>query len=197
MNFWLFSPELSVSGIALAVILLDLFIKQKKLLAGLAVAALAIPIAFTIVLWGEQQTSFNGMLVVDNFSLFFKFLILGIAALVIVSSVDYVSKFARFQGEYYALVLFSAVGLMLMASTGELISIYVSLELSSISLYALVAFLKDKKSSESGLKYMILGAISSAVLLLDNDWTLANADASGVYMYIQLCERRVCPSCIV
>ena len=55
--------------------------------------------------------------------------------------------------------------LMLMASTGELVSIYVSLELSSISLYALVAFLKDKKSSEAGLKYMILGEISSAVLL--------------------------------
>jgi NADH-quinone oxidoreductase subunit N len=118
LNFWLLSPELSVCGIALAVVLLDLVIRQKKLLAGLAVAALGIPIAFTIVLWGQQQTSFNGMLVVDNFSLFFKFLILGITALVIVSSVDYVSKFARFQGEYYALVLFSAVGLMLMASTG-------------------------------------------------------------------------------
>jgi len=165
LNFWLLSPELSVCGIALAVVLLDLFIKQKKLLAGLSVAALAIPISFTIVLWGEQQSSFGGMLVVDNFSLFFKFLILGITALVIVSSVDYVSKFARFQGEYYALVLFSAIGLMLMASTGELISIYVSLELSSLSLYALVAFLRDKKSSEAGLKYMILGAISSAVLL--------------------------------
>ena len=165
MNFWLLSPELSLCGIALAVILLDLVIEQKKLLAGLSVAALAIPIAFTIVLWGERQTSFNGMLVVDEFSLFFKFLILGITALVIVSSVDYVSKFARFQGEYYALVLFSAIGLMLMASTGELISIYVALELSSISLYALVAFLKDKKASEAGLKYMILGAISSAVLL--------------------------------
>jgi NADH-quinone oxidoreductase subunit N len=165
LNFWLLSPELSVTGIALAVVLLDLFIKQKKLLAGLSVAALAIPLAFTIILWGQQQSSFNGMLVVDDFSLFFKFLIIGIAALVIISSVDYVSKFARFQGEYYALVLFSAVGLMLMASTGELISIYISLELSSISLYALVSFLKDKKSSEAGLKYMVLGAVSSAVLL--------------------------------
>lgn len=166
MNFWLLSPELSLCGIALAVILLDLIIEQKKALAALSVIALAIPIAFTIMLWGEKQSSFGGMLVVDEFSLFFKFLILGIAALVIVSSIDYVSKFSRFQGEYYALVLFSAGGLMLMASTGELISIYVALELSSISLYALVSFLKDQKSSEAGLKYMILGAISSAVLLL-------------------------------
>jgi len=148
------------------VILLDLFIGQKKALAGISVIGLIIPLAFTIALWGEQQASFSGMLVVDNFSLFFKFLILGIAALVILSSVDYVSKFARFQGEYYALILLSAGGMMLMASTGELISIYIALELSSISLYALASFLKDPKSSEAGLKYMILGAISSAVLLL-------------------------------
>ena len=146
-------------------ILLDLVIKQKKVLAAFSVVALAIPIAFTVMLWGESESSFGGMLVLDGFSLFFKFLILSIAALVIISSVDYVNKFARFQGEYYALILFSAGGLMLMASTGELISIYVALELSSISLYALVSFLKDSKSSEAGLKYMILGAISSAVLL--------------------------------
>lgn len=165
MNFWLLSPELSLCGIALAVILLDLVIKQKKVLAAFTVVALAIPIAFTVMLWGESESSFGGMLVLDGFSLFFKFLILSIAALVIISSVDYVNKFARFQGEYYALILFSAGGLMLMASTGELISIYVALELSSISLYALVSFLKDSKSSEAGLKYMILGAISSAVLL--------------------------------
>lgn len=165
MNFWLLSPELSLCGIALAVILLDLVIKQKKVLAAFSVVALAIPIAFTVMLWGESESSFGGMLVLDGFSLFFKFLILSIAALVIISSVDYVNKFARFQGEYYALILFSAGGLMLMASTGELISIYVALELSSISLYALVSFLKDSKSSEAGLKYMILGAISSAVLL--------------------------------
>ena len=166
MDFWLLSPELALCGIALLVILLDLFIEQKKMLAWISVVGLIIPIALTIALWGEREVSFSGMLVVDDFSLFFKFVIFGIAALVILSSIEYVSKFARFQGEYYALVLLSAGGLALMASTGELISIYISLELASISLYALVAFLKDSKSSEAGLKYMILGAISSAVLLL-------------------------------
>jgi len=166
LDFWLLSPELALCGIALLVILLDLFIEQKKMLAWISVVGLIIPIALTIALWGEREVSFSGMLVVDDFSLFFKFVIFGIAALVILSSIEYVSKFARFQGEYYALVLLSAGGLALMASTGELISIYISLELASISLYALVAFLKDSKSSEAGLKYMILGAISSAVLLL-------------------------------
>lgn len=166
MDFWLLSPELSLCGLALFVILLDLFIGNKKTLAAISVAGLILPLAFTIALWGEPGTSFAGMLIVDGFSLFFKFLILGIAALVILSSADYVTKFPRFQGEYYALILLSAGGLMLMASTGDLISIYVSLELASISLYALVAYLKDIKSSEAGLKYVILGAISSAILLL-------------------------------
>jgi NADH-quinone oxidoreductase subunit N len=166
LNFWQLSPELTLCGTALAVILLDLFIEQKKALAAISVLGLLVSIAFTIALWGEGGSSFGGMLVTDNFALFFKFLILGITILVVASSVDYVSRFARFQGEYYALVILAAGGLMLMASTGELISIYVSLELASISLYALVAFLKDKKSTEAGLKYVILGAISSAVLLL-------------------------------
>ncbi|MEE8471346.1 MAG: NADH-quinone oxidoreductase subunit N, partial [Dehalococcoidia bacterium] len=98
MNFWLLSPELSLCGIAVAVILLDLFIKQKKVLAAISLFGLIIPIALTIALWGEQQASFSGMLMVDGFSLFFKFLILGIAALVLLSSTDYVTKFARFQG---------------------------------------------------------------------------------------------------
>jgi len=165
VNFWLLSPELSLCGLALAIILLDLFITEKRVLAVLSVVGLAVPLALTIALWGQQQTSFNGMLVVDEFSLFFKFLFISIAALVIMASVDYVSKFARFQGEYYALVLLSTGGLMLMAGTGELISIYIALELSSISLYALVCFLKDPKSSEAGLKYLLLGAVSSAILL--------------------------------
>lgn len=153
-------------ALALAVVLLDLLVRNKKVLAAVSVAGLMVPLGLTIALWGPPQATFGGMLVADGFGLFFKFLLLGIAALVILSSVDYVGKFARFQGEYYALVLLSAGGLMLMASTGELISIYISLELASISLYALVAFLKDSKSSEAGLKYMILGAISSAVLLM-------------------------------
>jgi NADH-quinone oxidoreductase subunit N len=166
LNFWLLSPELGLCGIALAVILLDLVVEQKKLLAIVSLFGLIVPLAFTIALWDTNEASFNGMLVVDNFAVFFKFLILGVAALVILSSMEYVKKFSRFQGEYYALILLAAGGLMLMASTGELISIYISLELASLSLYALVGFLKDRKSSEAGLKYLILGAIASAVLLL-------------------------------
>lgn len=166
MNLELFIPELSLITFAIAVILLDLFIQRKGLLAVVSIAGLVVSAGFTIAMWGgSPQAIFNNMLAVDNFALFFKLLFLGIAALVILASVDYVSKFARFQGEYYALVLLSALGMMLMAATAELISIYVALELTSISLYVLVGFLKDPKSSEASLKYLLLGAVASAILL--------------------------------
>ena len=164
-EIYLLTPEISVCGLALLLIILDLFLERKWILVAVGAAGLAVPFGFAIALWGRQETAFNGMLVVDEFSLFFKFLFLGIALLVFLFSVDYVAKFRRFQGEYYALVLLSLVGMMLMAACREFISLYIALELASISLYALVCFLKDTKSSEAGLKYLILGAIASAVLL--------------------------------
>ena len=166
MNLELFIPELSLVTLAIVVIILDLFIQRKGLLVVISLAGLAMSAGFTLAMWGSSShLILNNMLVVDNFALFFKLLFLGIAALVILASVDYVSKFARFQGEYYALVLLSSLGMMLMAATAELISIYVALELTSISLYTLVGFLKDPKSTEASLKYLLLGAVASAVLL--------------------------------
>jgi len=165
LNIYLLSPEISLCGLAIVVILLDLFLKRKWILGAVSVAGLIVPAAFTLALWDRNETSFNGMLVVDEFSLFFNLFFLVCAALVILSSMDYVTKFRAFQGEYYALVLLSAVGMMLMAATRELISVYVALELTGISLYALTGFLKDPKSSEAGMKYLLLGAVASAVLL--------------------------------
>jgi len=166
LNLTLFIPELTLAVFAIVVILLDLFIKQKRLLVQISLSGLVIAGGVTVAMWGYSFPAiFNNMLAVDNFALFFKLLFLGIAFLVILASIDYVSKFARFQGEYYALVLLSTLGMMLMAATADLISIYISLELTSISLYALVGFLKDKKSTEASLKYLLLGAIASAVLL--------------------------------
>jgi len=166
LNFELFIPELCLAGFAIIVILLDLFIQRKGFLVVVSLAGLVISAGFTLAMWGgNPQAIFNNMLAVDGFALFFKLLFLGIAALVILASVDYVSKFARFQGEYYALVLLATLGMILMAATTELISIYIALELTSISLYVLVGFLKDPKSTESSLKYLLLGAVASAVLL--------------------------------
>jgi NADH-quinone oxidoreductase subunit N len=165
LNLGLFSPEITLAVTAIAVILLDLFTEKKGLLAVISVIGLIVSAAFTFSLWGTSGTAFYNALAVDNFAVFFKLLFLMISVLVILASADYVSKFDRFRGEYYALILLSTLGMMLMASTRELISIYVSLELTSIPLYALSGFLKDKKSTESSLKYLLLGAMSSAVLL--------------------------------
>jgi NADH-quinone oxidoreductase subunit N len=91
---------------------------------------------------------------------------LGSAFLAISVSVDFARERIKYQGEYYALILLSTVGMMFLAASRELLSMYVSLELTTISLFVLSAYLKTElKSSEAGLKYMILGAASSAILL--------------------------------
>jgi len=166
LDLVLITPEIVLLVSAIVVILLDLFLQRKSLLAVISLAGLAISFGCAVGLWcGNPQTTFNDMLTVDKFALFFKFLFLVISALVILASTDYVSKFTRFQGEYYALVLLSTLGMTLLTAATELITIFVALELISISLYALVGFLKDSKSTEASLKYMLLGAIASAILL--------------------------------
>lgn len=160
------APEISLLCFALIVIVLDSFIKPKKVLPVIAVAGSFVALLAVLMLWGVPATDvFNKMLAVDQFGLFFKALIIVSLVLVILASNRYVLKFERFQGEFYALLMLSAVGLMLLVSAINLITIYVALELSSISLYVLVSFLKDKQSSEAGLKYLILGAVASAILL--------------------------------
>ena len=171
-DLYLLSPELSLAALAGILVLLDLVVRNKTILPILAVLGLAVPIVLSLLLWFDLsyggQTQFSGLfgtLVVDKFSLFFKFIVVGAVGVVILSSTDYVKKFPRFQAEYYALLLFSACGMMLLASTTELITIYISLELTALPLAALAAFLRNPRSTESGMKFLILSAVSSAVLL--------------------------------
>jgi len=160
------APEITLLAMALILVLADFFVRRKVLLVVISLFGLVVAAGLTVILWGKAPVSiFYQALWVDPFAVFFKLLFLSIAGLVVLFSQDYVSKFERFQGEYYALVLIAAAGMMLLAAAADLIAIYVALELSSISLYALVAFLKDEKSSEAGLKYLLLGGVASAVLL--------------------------------
>lgn len=159
-------------GLALLVMALDLVVTKKGLLFGVAVVGLALPVALSVVLWNDVHSQADGNLMgvfgaltVDKFALFFKFLVLGITALVVLSSVDYAKKLQRFQGEFLGLILFSAVGMMLLAAATELITIYVSLELAALPLIALSAFLMTPRSTEAGLKFLILSGVSSALLL--------------------------------
>ncbi len=171
-DLYLLSPEISLAGIGISLVLLGLFISHRNIITALSLIGLAIPLGFSIALWvdlGNQDTSqmmgvFN-TLAVDRFSLFFKFLFIGVVGVVILASNEYISKFERVRTEYLALILFSTTGMMLLASTVELISIYISLELTALPMVALVAISRDDRSAEAGIKLLVLSAVSSAVLL--------------------------------
>ena len=165
-----------IVGLAIFVILLDLVFARKNVITAITFVGLLVPLSLSVALWfdlSNQQipqmeadfgTGFT-TLVVDKFSLFFKFLLLSVTAIIILASSEYVSKFKKFHGEFFALILFSTSGMMLLSSTVELISIYVSLELTALPIAAMSAFLRDDRSSEAGMKFLILSAISSAILL--------------------------------
>ncbi len=181
-DFYVISPYLAMAGAAVLIILLDLALPKKALLPYLALAALTAPFVMSLIQFYDLGASANllkgagefstedpsillSALSVDRFALFFNFLIIGCVALVVLASTDYVQSVERFQGEYFGLILFAATGMMLLAAATELITIYVSLELTTLPLAALTAFLLNKNSSEAGMKFLIIGAISSALML--------------------------------
>jgi NADH-quinone oxidoreductase subunit N len=170
-----FGPELALLIAAGLIVIGDLVLPQggshasanRRIVAVvLALAGVVASAAWSLILVmaDKQGEAFDGLMVVDNFALFFNFLFAGIAAMIILASVDFLER-SRFPAEYVALVLASTVGMMLMASTVDLIAIFVALELQAISFYVLVAFLKDARSSEAALKYLLLGAVSTALTL--------------------------------
>ncbi len=167
-----FGPELALLIAAGLIVIGDVSLplgmgrNRRFLPIALGLVGVAASVVWSAVLIAadERGEAFEGLMVVDDFALFFNFLFAGIAAMIILASVDFLER-SRFQAEYVALVLASTVGMMLMASTVDLVAIFVALELQAISLYVLVAFLKDGRSSEAALKYLLLGAVSTALTL--------------------------------
>ncbi len=107
---------------------------------------------------------FGNMFVLDRMAIFFKIFILGATILVILTSVEYVNRFTLFRGEYYVLVVMSAIGMMFMASANDLLSVFVSLEFSTLGFYVLVSYLReDLASNEAGLKFFILGVFAAGL----------------------------------
>jgi len=163
-----FGPELIVLVFAGLVIVWDLVLPSDLWpLPWISLIGLGCSVLWTVaLLLGSQMgTAFSGALIVDPFAVFFAFLIPAVAAVVVLDSVRYAERLRGRVAEYYALVLVVAAGAMLMASSDDLIAIFVALELTSIPQYILTSFLRDSRSAEAGLKYLLLGAISSATLL--------------------------------
>ena len=165
MNYQLLVPQIFLFLWAIFIFILDLTRKEKK--HNLAyVALLGIVITIVLVLTSQKGELFGGMFQADSLSAFFNLIFLLTGFLTIASSVEFTKRLPSHKGEYFGLILLSMVGMMFLASAGELLTLYVSLELTTIPLYVLAAYRKDElKSSEAGLKYLILGGISSALLL--------------------------------
>ena len=169
-DLMLVSPELALVVLALAIVLLDLVLERKRFVVAVGVAGLGVPLAAALGLWavvadGGAEMAFHGALIVDTFALYFKLLIVGILGLLLLASADHIERFRPHQAEFVALVLLSAAGLMLLAGAADLIAVFVSLELASLPVVALVAFGKNDRSIEAGIKYLVLSGVSAAVLL--------------------------------
>ncbi len=161
-------PIIVLTVWALILLVVDLFIPsdRKGWTALLAAAGLALTIGFALSQNGQQSYGFNGMVVLDGFSTFVSILLLFSGLMGISLAYNYLKRMGIERGEYYSLMLFSIVGMMLMAQASDLIVVFIALELLSIPLYVLAAFAHPQHNSgEAGLKYFLLGAFSGGFVV--------------------------------
>ncbi len=167
-DYTVFIPEYIAAGSAVAIIAAELAwpnLRKDVIAYVTALAALAWGIA-SLFYVGKDTNNFQGLIQADNFTTFFRVLAAGIVLVTALLSAQYMRDRTRTAAEYYGLLLTAGCGMVYMAAARELITAYISLELLSFSLYILVGFLKrDSRSSEASLKYILLGAFASAMLL--------------------------------
>ena len=164
------APEIVLLSVGVLITLLDILFLEKArpymaALSGLGILATAIPL-LTLGIDGTERVLFDGAYVVDDFSLVLKAIFLLAGYVVILLSTNYIVDGDYWESEYYGLLLASLMGMVMMASSRDLISVFVALELLSIPAYLMVAWRKrDPKSNEAGLKYYLMGVFASAVML--------------------------------
>ncbi len=170
----LIMPEVLLLLFACGALVLDVLLprKQKHLVAWFSIAGLLVSLASLIFVYidvlkfGNSKTGFFDMIVIDHYAVVFKAMFLIGATLAILLSIKYLDEEDEQRGEYYSLILFSVIGMMFMASGIDLLTLFIALELMAISVYILVGyFRRDKKSNEAAMKYFLLGAFSTGVLL--------------------------------
>jgi len=168
-DFNIVLPEVLLAVYAMAALLFGVYTGKDKLTGALtwATAALFLVLAFWIGVNGEgERTAFGGLFNDDPFARYAKVTILLSAAAVLVISLDYLTRRGLARFEYPILISLSVVGMMMMVSAGDLMALYVGLELQSLALYVVASFRRDSaKSTEAGLKYFVLGSMSSGLLL--------------------------------
>ncbi|HEX3988213.1 MAG TPA: NADH-quinone oxidoreductase subunit N [Verrucomicrobiae bacterium] len=170
MNFSLLAPEIAVVGLSLAILLIDLWTPQpsKHRLGWVALAGLIVILAATFLGdgAGSGTTGFHGMFVRDGLAMFFNRLFLISAVFVVLMGIEFGGRIAMGIGEYYTVTLLALAGMMFAASANDFVMLFVALEMISISFYVLVSFQRSRMQSlEAGVKYLILSALSAAILV--------------------------------
>jgi len=160
-------PELTLAVGAMALLMLGVFIKRERGELILWLSVLLLALAGVFVAGGEGTTTlFNGSFIVDPYARMMKLLVLAGAAIALVMSVEYWRDAGGVKFEFPILILFASTGMLMMISANDLIALYVGLELQSLALYVVAAFRRDSaRSAEAGLKYFVLGALASGMLL--------------------------------
>src|SRR5689334_15866953 len=169
----LIAPELILTACACVALVMEVILPYRKSkltayfsLGGLALAFVSLAVQCRGLNGSLPVDAFYGMVRIDGFALLFKAIFLIAAALAIGISTRFLDIEGEQHGEYYSLILFATVGMMFIACGYDLISLYISLELMALTFYVLVAFTKrEKKSNEAAMKYFLLGAFSSGILL--------------------------------
>ena len=167
--FSLLLPEMIILSMACVILVVDLFLSERTRVFSYALSQLTLLLAF-IATWQMDsqtaQTTFNGTFVHDGMADLLKLAMYVITAGVFLYSRDYLRDRGLFKGEYYVLGLFGLLGMMVMVSSGNMLALYLGLELLSLCLYAMVAFDRDSPAcAEAAMKYFVLGAIASGMLL--------------------------------
>ncbi len=169
LNLSIAMPEIFLLGLACTVLVVDVYLKDERRNVTYVLSQLGLIITLLLMTMHtpeSREIAFNGMFVSDTLSLVLKYSVVILVALVFVYSRRYLQQRNIFKGEFYVLGLFGLLGMMVMISANHFLSIYLGLELLSLSLYAMVAFDRENpRASEAAMKYFILGAIASGMML--------------------------------
>lgn len=165
LNLWVAAPAVFLALFTTLLLIVDLFIPddRKIITAQLTAAALLVAFVLNLAVFNAEETALFGMFIADPFSGFLNIVILTTAFISVLLSIDYLKRTRMERSEYYILMLFATAGMMFMGGANDLVVVFIALELLSIPLYVMAAMRPGStKSEESGMKYFILGAFSSA-----------------------------------
>ena len=170
LDYHALAPEIVITAVALIALVVDLVWREAARnivpqIAGIGMLLALIPV-LTLASDGTTRSMFGGAFVVDNYSLAFTGFFLVVGYITLLLSYDYIAEGDYYQGEYYVLILTSVLGMMVMASARDLVSIFVALETITLPTFILAGWRKyDTKSNEAAIKYFLIGVLSTAVML--------------------------------